>query len=69
MQFLVVVLIVVTLMTNDIEHLVMYLLTIVYVVFGEIAVYIFFPSLNWIIFVLSSKCSLEILDSSPLPDT
>ena len=68
MQFLTVILIVLTLMTNDIEHLFMYL-AILYIFFGEIAVYIFFPFLNWIVFVLSSKGSLGILDSSPLQDT
>ena len=40
-----------------------------YIFFGEVSVKVFGPFLNWVVsLLLSFKCSLYSLDTSPLPD-
>ena len=68
--YLIVVLICISLMISNIEHLFMYLpIGHLYVFFGKMSIQIFCPFLNWIVwdfFTLTCMSSLYVLDINPL---
>jgi len=69
--YLLIMLVFISLKTNDTEHLFMCLLAILYVIFGEMSIQIFCPFLIGLFFLLllSHESSLYILFTNPFSDT